>query len=73
MTKIQLRYPLIRPLDDSDLDNVANVRGVYGILQLRTTPSLDAVIVEYDASRLSEQDVESALYGFGIPIQRTLV
>lgn len=73
MTKIQLHYPLLRPLDDSDLPSVANVRSVYGIMQIQLAPSLDAVTLEYDATRMSGDDVESVLYRFGIPIRRTLV
>jgi allophanate hydrolase subunit 1 len=34
------------------------------------TPSLDRLLVEYDASRLSEKDVEAVLQRFGLPIQR---
>jgi hypothetical protein len=36
-------------------------------------PSLDKLFVEYDASRLSEQDVEAVLLRFGLPIQRKWV
>ncbi|MGH9665270.1 MAG: hypothetical protein ACRD9L_12680 [Bryobacteraceae bacterium] len=73
MTKIQLRYPLLRPLEDSDLGNVSSLHGVYGIMRMQVAPSLDAVTVDYDATRMTEQDVESVLYRFGIPIRRTIV
>jgi allophanate hydrolase subunit 1 len=33
-------------------------------------PSLDRLLVEYDASRLSEKDVEAVLQRFGLPVQR---
>jgi hypothetical protein len=32
---------------------------------------MDRITVDYDASRLSEKDVESSLIRVGIPIQRT--
>jgi len=31
---------------------------------------MDKLAVEYDASRLSEKDVEAVLQRFGLPIQR---
>jgi len=70
MTKLQLHYPLVRPLIDSDAGAFAGVHSFYGILGVRVAPSLDNVSVEYDASRLSEKDVEAVLNRFGIPIQR---
>lgn len=72
MTKIQLSYPLLRALEDSDLDSIANLHGVYGIMRVQVAPSLDKVVVDYDATRMSEQDVESVLYRFGIPIRRAV-
>ncbi|HZU25700.1 MAG TPA: hypothetical protein VFA04_09265 [Bryobacteraceae bacterium] len=70
MTKLQLHYPLVRPLNDSDAGAVANVHSWYGIMRVIPAPGLDRVTVEYDASRLSEKDVEAVLHRFGIPIQR---
>lgn len=71
MTKVTLHYPLTRPLDDSDLDAVANVHGYYGIVRVKVAPSLDAVAVDFDASRLSADDVEAALQRYGLPVSRT--
>ena len=72
MTKIDLQFPLVRPLGDGDLDAIARVHGVYGIQRVKLKmPTLDEVTVEYDASRLSERDVESALVQAGIPIVRS--
>lgn len=73
MTKITLQYPLIRKLDDTDLDSVSNLHSVYGLSRVQVAPSLDSVIVDYDATRMSGKDVESVLYRFGIPIQRAVV
>jgi hypothetical protein len=70
MTKVQLEYHLIRPLTDHDSAAVANVHGWYGIQRVQLAPSLDRLLVEYDASRLSEKDVEAGLQRFGLPIQR---
>ncbi|MEO7144111.1 MAG: hypothetical protein ABI165_11500 [Bryobacteraceae bacterium] len=73
MTKIQLHYPLLRRLADSDLESVARITGVYGLWHVRVAPALDAVTVDYDATRMSPKDVENVLNRFGIPIARKLV
>jgi hypothetical protein len=70
MTKIQLGYDLVRPLTDADASKVAAVHSHYGIFQVHMTPAMDKLAVEYDASRLSEKDVEAVLQRFGLPIQR---
>lgn len=71
MTKVELTYDLARPLGDEDLDAIARVHGVYGIQHVTLkTPEMNAVTVEYDASRLMPDDVEAALVRIGIPILR---
>ena len=70
MTKVQLHYELVRPLDDVDAEGVANVHGYYGIMRVAVEPSLDRITVDYDASRLSERDVEAVLIRHSIPIRR---
>lgn len=70
MTKVQLEYDLLRPLTDVDASAVADVHSWYGIQRVQLAPSLDRLQVEYDASRLSEKDVEAVLQRFGLPIQR---
>jgi hypothetical protein len=68
MTKVQLRYDLARPLDDSLLEQIARVHGVYGIERVRLNDTLNKLIVDYDASRLSEAEVETVLHKAGLPI-----
>jgi hypothetical protein len=70
MTKIQLEYDLVRPLTDEDARRVADVHSWYGILRVQPAASLDKLAVEYDASRLSEKDVEAVLQRFRLPIKR---
>ena len=67
MTKVQLCYGLARPLDESMLEHVADLHSIYGMLRVEPTP--EGLTVEYDASRLSERDVEAHLRRAGIPIQ----
>ena len=70
MTKVQLEYDLVRPLTDADASGVADVHSWYGIQRVQLSTSLDKLLVEYDASRLSEKDVEAVLQRFGLPIKR---
>jgi hypothetical protein len=70
VTKVQLQYDLVRPLSDNDAKSIADVHSWYGILRVRPSGGLDKVNVEYDASRLTEKDVEAVLHRFGVPIQR---
>ena len=70
MTKLQLVYDLVRPLVDTDAPAFANVHSTYGMQQVKVGHSLDKIEVEYDASRLSEKDVESVLIRYGLPIKR---
>ncbi len=73
MTKVQLHYELLRPLDGSDTEGVANAHSVYGIMRVWVAPALDRLTVDYDASRLSEPDVEAALIQNGLPLKRESV
>jgi hypothetical protein len=70
MTKVQVRFRLQKPLDDAMLAHISNASAIYGIQKLKVAPSLDALMVEYDASRLLPAEVEAALSGAGIPVER---
>ena len=69
MTKVQLHYDLARPLDDALLNKIAAANGIYGFERIQVAPSLDKILVEYDASRLSRANVVAALHGAGIPVR----
>jgi hypothetical protein len=69
MTKVTLHYDLARPAGDEDFGNLARLRAVYGLARVQMAPSLDKITVDYDASRLSKLDVESALANHGIPVR----
>lgn len=70
MTKLQLQYELVRPLTEDDGMAISDLHGVYGFGRVSATPSGDGLSVEYDASRLSEKDVESWLIRYGLPVRR---
>lgn len=70
MTKIQLQFRLTGPLDEPLMGRIARAHSIYGIQHVQVAPSLDALDVEYDASRLAAADVEAALHRAGIPMRR---
>jgi hypothetical protein len=70
MTKIQARFRLVRPLDETLLQRISDAHAYYGIQRIQVAPTLDALMVEYDASRLRPAEVEAALAGAGIPAER---
>ena len=70
MTKVQRRFRLTKPLDDSSLDNLSAANAIYGIYRLKLSPAMDELFVEYDATRMRPAEVESALAMAGVPIER---
>jgi hypothetical protein len=68
MTKVQIRFGLARPLDDDLLERISAAHSIYGLALVRPSPTLDGLIVDFDASRLTVADVEAALHRTGIPI-----
>jgi allophanate hydrolase subunit 1 len=69
MTKMQVRFRLQKPLDDAMLANISDAHVIYGIQKVSVAPSLDSLMVEYDATRLRPAEVEAALAGAGIPVK----
>ncbi|MCC6294946.1 MAG: hypothetical protein IT164_20005 [Bryobacterales bacterium] len=70
MTKIQIEYDLLRPLDAVLLERIAGIHGVYGMTRVQPGETPGRLSVEYDASRLTEPQVEHNLHRYGIPVQR---
>ena len=69
MTKIDIRFRLQRPLDDAMLERIARAHAIYGFQKIQVAPTLDSLLVEYDATRLRPAEVEAALTGAGIPVE----
>jgi hypothetical protein len=69
MTKVQIHFALVKPLDEELLRRIADAHSIYGIQRVQLSPSQDGIMVEYDASRLRLPEVESALERAGIPAQ----
>ena len=68
MTKVQIRFRLRQPLDAPALAGIASINSKYGIQKIKVADSLDALTVEYDATRLRPAEVEAALAGAGISV-----
>ena len=71
MTKVQIRFLLSKPLDETLLQRISDAHSIYGIQRVRLSPAMDAITVEYDATRLRPAEVESALAGAGIAVQQS--
>jgi hypothetical protein len=68
MTKVTLHYDLSRALTEPELGSVADLTSTYGIERVQMAPGLNKIVVDYDASRLMKDDVESVLHRHGLPI-----
>jgi hypothetical protein len=68
MTKVQKHFRLQRPLDESMMDQIADANSIYGIERILIAPSREELMVEFDASRLRDPEVETALQRAGIPV-----
>jgi hypothetical protein len=66
MTKVQHVYKLTRPLQDHDLEGIRKAHSVYGMLRVQATAA-NELIVEWDASRLGQDEVEAVLATHGLP------
>ncbi|HEY1493951.1 MAG TPA: hypothetical protein VGF49_05380 [Candidatus Solibacter sp.] len=70
MTKVQVRFHLRKPLDESDYHSIAMAHAKYGIDKITIAPDLQELKVEYDATRLRPAEVEAILAAAGIPVDR---
>lgn len=69
MTKVQTTFKLSRPLEDKDWENISRLHSVYGMLATRLQPSGEELFIEYDASRLSLNEVRGTLEQHGLPLR----
>ncbi len=69
MTKVQIRFRLERPLDESMMPSIASAHSIYGIMRVQPDTSGNEIVVDYDASRLRPTDVGAALKRGGIAVE----
>jgi hypothetical protein len=69
MTKVQMRFRLQKPLDETLLARISDAYSIYGIQKIRINASLDGLTVEYDATRLRPAEVEHALASAGLAVE----
>ncbi len=67
MTKVQRHFQLQRPIDETLMEQIAQVNSIYGVERIRIEPSGN-LMVEYDATRLNTAEVETVLERAGIPV-----
>lgn len=70
MTKITLRFELLAALDEQMMAWISRAGSVYGLTRVQVTPNLDGLIVDFDASRLTVDEVEHVFAKAGIPVRR---
>lgn len=68
MTKLQTSFKLSRPLTGEDLKSIQHMHSVIGFFAVRIAPGGDELLVEYDYSRLTLNEVRGSLENNGIPI-----
>ena len=69
MTRVQTQFRLAGALSDAAMARIADAHSLYGIYRVKLSPTLDALTVEYDATRLRPEEVEAALAAAGIPVR----
>ena len=69
MTKVQIRLGLEAPLSEAQLERISSAHRIYGFFKVAPEPATDALVVEYDASRVTPQEVQAALRNAGIAIR----
>jgi hypothetical protein len=70
MTKVQIRFRLEKPPDERMMEQIAAAHSIYGIMRVQPlSPTLEEIVVDYDASRLKTEDVGAALRRGGLPVE----
>lgn len=70
MTLLQVIFELQRPLRPSDLDRLAKFANTYGMKRFRYDTARNQIVIDYDGSRLTENNVGHVLGSAKIAIAR---
>jgi hypothetical protein len=69
MTRVQIHFRLLEPLNEAGMTKLSDASAIYGIQKLKL--GAGSLMVEYDASRMRPAEVEAALAQAGIAAERT--
>ena len=72
MTLVDVTFPYRVPPGERQMTALDCLRDVYGVRKLSFDEAKQAVKVEYDISRLTEDDIAALLRGAGLDIQQPL-
>lgn len=72
MTLLDVSYRYGRPPGELEMGAMKEMREVYGIWRISLDESQHGIRVEYDASRLSEDDVAALLRNAGVDLVEKL-
>lgn len=70
MTKVELHFRVVGTLDDAKLESLADNYAKYGFNRIRLSPDLSSLTVDYDATRLTPEEVSAILRRSGLPVER---
>ena len=68
MTKVEVEYLLETPITNRTMEAISLAHSVYGLRRISLTPSMDRLLVTYDATRMQLPDVERALHASGLAV-----
>ena len=68
MTKIQMNFRLLEPLDDAAMAKLSDASAIYGIQKVKLGNG--SLMVEYDATRMRPAEVEATIAHAGIAAER---
>lgn len=70
MTKVVTHFTLTHPLDEQLMERISDAHAKLGFQRVQLTHDLKEVVVEWDASRLTQAQVDAVLHRAGIPAVR---
>ncbi len=72
MSKVTLHFQILAPLDEAMSKAISRAGGIYGLERVKLNSEKNALLVDYDASRLNREEVEAVLGELGLPLARVM-
>jgi len=70
MTKVELHFRVVGTLDEAKLELLSDDNAQYGFNRIRVSQDLSSLTVDYDATRLTPNEVEAVLRRTGLSVER---